>query len=127
MVQGARQPPAGPGAGRRGGVAMGLKVTVLGCSGSYPGPGSACSGYLVEDDSTKLWLDAGSGTLANLQRHIDPADLDAVVLSHEHPDHWTDLEGFQHVLRFILEQQGFPVYAPAGLRDRTYDGMDPWV
>ena len=50
---------------------MGLKLTVLGCSGSYPGPGGAASGYLIEGDGTRIWLDAGSGTLANLQRHVD--------------------------------------------------------
>ncbi len=44
--------------------------------------------------ATTLWLDAGSGTLANLQRHVDIVDVDAVVLSHEHPDHWADLAGF---------------------------------
>jgi len=71
-----------------------MKLTVLGCSGSYPGPGGAASGYLVEADGTRIWLDAGSGTLANLQRHIGLDAVDAVVLSHEHPDHWADIEGF---------------------------------
>lgn len=104
-----------------------VTVTVLGCSGSYPGPGGACSGYLVDDGSTRLWVDAGSGTLANLQRHLDPARLDAILLSHEHPDHWADLEGWQNVLRFVLIRQGFPVYAPAGLRQHVYQDMSPWV
>ena len=104
---------------------MGLTLTVLGASGSYPGPGGACSGYLVDDGSTRVWVDAGSGTLANLQRHIELSDLDALVLSHEHPDHWSDLEGFHNVLRFVLRRQDFPVYAPAGLRDHTYDDTEP--
>lgn len=104
-----------------------MRVTVLGCSGSYPGAGGACSGYLVDDGATRLWLDAGSGTLANLQRHTPLAEIDAVVLSHEHPDHWTDLEGFHNVLRFVLFRRGFPVYAPAGLKHHVYDDMTPWV
>jgi ribonuclease BN (tRNA processing enzyme) len=79
-----------------------VKITVLGCSGSYPGKGGACSGYLVDDGTTRLWIDAGSGTLANLQHHVDMADVDALVLSHEHPDHWSDLEGFHNVLRFVV-------------------------
>ena len=106
---------------------MGVTLTVLGCSGSYPGAGSACSGYLVDDGSTRLWLDAGSGTLANLQRHVEPGQVDAVVLSHEHPDHWTDLEGWHNVLRFVLLKQDFPVYAPSGLRRHAYQDMSPWV
>lgn len=106
---------------------MGLAVTVLGCSGSYPGPGGACSGYLVDDGSTRLWLDAGSGTLANLQRHCNLDAVDAVVLSHEHPDHWADIEGYHNVLRFVTHRQGMPVYAPAGMRDRTYQDTAPWM
>ena len=54
---------------------MTLSVTVLGCSGSYAGPGGACSGYLVRGGGTALWLDAGPGTLANLQRHLDLDEL----------------------------------------------------
>ncbi len=103
----------------------GLSVTVLGCSGSYPGPGGAGSGYLLDDGTTKVWVDAGPGTLANLQRHIDFEDLDAIVLSHEHPDHWSDLEGWQVVWRYRLKRRDFPVYAPAGLRARTYDPESP--
>ncbi len=104
---------------------MGLTVTVLGCSGSYPGPGGACSGYLLDDGSTRVWVDAGSGTMANLQRHVRFDEVDAIVLSHEHPDHWSDLEGWRIVWQYRLEREGFPVYAPAGLRQRTYDPESP--
>ena len=105
---------------------MGLSVTVLGCSGSYPGPGGACSGYLLDDGTTRIWLDAGSGTMANLQRHIGVEQLDAIVLSHEHPDHWSDLEGWRIVWQYRLERTtGFPVYAPAGLRAHTYEPESP--
>jgi ribonuclease BN (tRNA processing enzyme) len=106
---------------------MGLKVTVLGCSGSFPAAGGACSGYLVDDGTTRLWLDAGSGTLANLQRHVALDEVDALVLSHEHPDHWTDLDGWHNVLRFVLERRSFPVYAPASVRTHVYADMEPWV
>jgi ribonuclease BN (tRNA processing enzyme) len=70
---------------------VGLTITVLGCTGSYPEPDGACSGYLLESETTRIMVDAGPGTLANLQRHISIDELDAVVLSHSHPDHWTDL------------------------------------
>lgn len=94
-----------------------LAVTVLGADGSYPGPGGACSGYLVAAAGTRVWLDAGSGTLANLQRHLDLVQVDAVVLSHAHPDHWTDLEGFYVACRYYLRSRGVPVHAPRGLRE----------
>jgi ribonuclease BN (tRNA processing enzyme) len=103
-----------------------LSVVVLGCSGSYPAAGGACSGYLVSDGVTRVWVDAGSGTLANLQRHVAPPEVvDAVVLSHEHPDHWSDLDGFLNLLRFATERKGVPVYAPPGLRSRTYGDTAP--
>ena len=104
-----------------------MRLTVLGCSGSYPGAGQPCSGYLVDDGDTRIWLDAGSGTLANLQRHLDVGQLDAIVLSHEHPDHWNDLEGFRVMLQFVLYRHQFPVYAPAGLKEHVYGDAHPWV
>jgi ribonuclease BN (tRNA processing enzyme) len=104
---------------------VGLNVTVLGCSGSYPGPGGACSGYLVDDGTTRIWMEAGSGTMANLQRYCTFDELDAIVLSHEHPDHWSDLEGWAIVWQYRLERSDFPVYAPAGLREHTYKPDSP--
>jgi len=99
-------------------------VTVLGTSGSYPGPGSACSGYLLRHQGFNLWLDAGPGTMANLQSHIGLADVDAVVLSHQHPDHWSDLEGFFVACRYIQPRDHVPIFAPAGLQELMRSGPD---
>jgi ribonuclease BN (tRNA processing enzyme) len=96
-------------------VAGSLALTVLGCDGSYPGPGGACSGYLVTCDGTSVWLDAGPGTLAALQTHVDLDGLDAVVLTHQHPDHWSDLEHLAVACRWFTGRTGVPVHAPAGL------------
>jgi ribonuclease BN (tRNA processing enzyme) len=63
-----------------------------------------------------VWVDAGTGTLANLQRHLDLADVDALVLSHAHPDHWSDALSFQVYVRHIRERTGVPVYSPAEVR-----------
>ncbi|MCU4185586.1 MBL fold metallo-hydrolase [Acidiferrimicrobium sp. IK] len=93
-----------------------LALTVLGCDGSYPGPGGAGSGYLVTCEGVTVWLDAGPGTLSNLQRHVPLEQLDAVVLSHQHPDHWSDLEHFVVACRWFLGRTGVPVYAPPSLR-----------
>jgi ribonuclease BN (tRNA processing enzyme) len=94
-----------------------FSLTVLGSDGSYPGPGGACSGYLLRGGGYATWMDAGPGTMANLQLHIPLSSLDAVVISHSHPDHWSDLEGLYVALHWFLGRQGFPVYAPEGLRD----------
>jgi ribonuclease BN (tRNA processing enzyme) len=92
-----------------------MRVIVLGSSGGYPAPGSACSGYLVEDGDTRLWIDAGSGTFSRLLEHCTPDELTAVLISHLHADHWTDLIVALHTLRFAFERdEPLPVYGPAG-------------
>ncbi|MDT4924242.1 MAG: hypothetical protein QOG01_1955, partial [Pseudonocardiales bacterium] len=68
-----------------------MKVTVLGCSGSVPGPDSAASGYLIEAEGYRLLLDLGHGAFGALQRYVQPTDVDAIVISHLHPDHCIDL------------------------------------
>ena len=95
---------------------MSLAVTVLGCSGSYAGPGEACSGYLVQGDGVSVWLDAGPGTLANLQRHLDLDDLDAVVLTHAHPDHWVDVLPYHNAIRYLRPRTGLRVFSPPEVR-----------
>ncbi|HUO49520.1 MAG TPA: MBL fold metallo-hydrolase [Acidimicrobiales bacterium] len=104
---------------------MSLTLTVLGCDGSHAGPGGAASGYLVRswDSGTSIWMDAGPGTFANLQRFCDPARLSAVVLSHEHPDHWSDIDGFVTASRWTAElpPAPIPVFAASGVYGRFGD------
>lgn len=76
-----------------------MRLTVVGCSGSHPGPDAACSAYLVEHDGFRLLLDLGNGALGPLQAHLDPRDLDALWISHLHGDHWLDLVPLAHVRR----------------------------
>jgi ribonuclease BN (tRNA processing enzyme) len=99
-----------------------LTVTVLGCDGSYPGPEGGTSGYLVRAGETRVWLDAGTGTLAQLQRYVPIEQVDAVVLSHQHADHWSDIEHFAVACRYVLGRTGVPVYAPEGLESLTRVG-----
>jgi len=81
-------------------------------------------------DGFSTWLDAGPGTMANLQLHAQLDELGAVVISHGHPDHWSDLEGLYIAMRYFLGRRGFPIYAPEGLRDlmrgENRDGTLDW-
>ncbi len=107
-----------------------LSLTILGCSGSYPGPGEACSGYLVQAGQTNVVIDMGPGTLANLQRHIDIGAIDAVILTHRHPDHWTDLAGLSVAWKYALNREGLLVYGTAETRtlaDELTSGLDPTI
>jgi len=99
---------------------MTLSLTVLGSSGSYPGQGHACSGYLVQGGGLNLVVDLGPGSLANLQRHLSLPDLDAVVLTHSHPDHWTDLAGLRTARKYGLGLEGLPVYGTAETHDHAH-------
>jgi len=104
-----------------------MELTVLGCSGSYGAPPfEACSGYLVRGGGASVWVDCGSGTLAHLQRYAAIEDLDAVVLTHQHPDHVTDIYGLHVLMRYGLERSGLPVFAPEGLEERLGRLVDGW-
>ena len=84
-------------------------------------------GMLLQDGVTG-WVDAGSGTMAELQHHVALEDVDAIVLSHDHADHWTDIEGFYVAYRYRLNRTGLPVYAPPGLREKmTVDTEDTFA
>ncbi len=113
---------------------MARSLTVLGCDGSWPGPGGAGSGYVVEAGSTALMLDAGPGTFALLQAWGEPTGMDAVVVSHGHPDHWTDLESFATWAGYGPQRSWYrdaghalQVYAPPGVRERSVYHAAPWV
>ncbi|WP_274559072.1 MBL fold metallo-hydrolase [Streptomyces spiramyceticus] len=98
-----------------------MKLTVVGCSGSFPSAESACSSYLVEADGFRLLLDMGNGALGELQRHVGLYDLDAVFLSHLHADHCIDMCGY-FVARYYRHDGGrppaIPVYGPEGTEQR---------
>ena len=89
---------------------MSFTFTVLGSSGGYAAPGNACSGYLVEGDGFRLLMECGPGSLAKLQEHVELTDVDAIICSHMHPDHWIELPVLRNALRFILHRTGVPVF-----------------
>jgi ribonuclease BN (tRNA processing enzyme) len=105
----------------------GIEVTVLGCSGSYPAPPcDACSGYLVRAGEATIWMDCGNGTFANLQRHAAVSDLDAVVISHAHPDHCVDIYGLHVMYRYGLGGLGLPIYAPESVETNLRALVGDW-
>jgi ribonuclease BN (tRNA processing enzyme) len=104
-----------------------MKVTVIGCSGSFAGPDSTASCYLVEapdlvdpDRTWRILLDLGSGALGALQRHCDPLVVDGVFISHLHPDHFFDISGYYVLRKYhpLGPQPQIPVFGPRGTRSR---------
>ena len=88
-----------------------MRLTVLGCNGPYPEAGGACSGYLVKSGDTCILMDMGSGTLAFLTALTAPEKIDAIILSHLHYDHMSDVLPLS--FRFAMQGKHIPVYAPA--------------
>ena len=82
-----------------------MKLTVIGCSGSVPGPDSAASSYLVTAEDFHLILDLGSGSLGSLQRHVAVSEIGAIGLSHLHPDHCMDLCGLYVAAKYALSPE----------------------
>ena len=86
-----------------------MEITVLGKSPSWQDAGGACSGYLVEEQGYRLLLDCGSGVFAKLRKVVDYIDVDAVLITHLHADHFLDLVPFSYALTYAPRQQPVPV------------------
>jgi ribonuclease BN (tRNA processing enzyme) len=86
-----------------------MRITVLGKSPSWQDAGGACSGYLIEDGDTCAVLDIGNGVFAKLRSFVDYVDVDAVLISHLHADHFLDLVPYSYALTYAPRQQPVPV------------------
>ena len=97
-----------------------MRLTVVGCAGSFPGPDSPASCYLLEADGFRLVIDLGNGALGALQNYAGLFDIDAVCLSHLHADHCVDLYSYSVARTWAPAgpQPPIPVYGPAGTRER---------
>ena len=117
-----------------------MRLTVLGKSPSWQDAGGACSGYLVEEEGTAVLIDCGNGVFSKLRMFIDYVDVDAVVLSHLHADHFLDLVPYAYALTYAPRQQPVPVdgwpgtdnparpelHAPAGARETFRQVVGAW-
>ena len=100
---------------------MGLmRLTVVGCAGSFPGPDSPASCYLLEAEGYRLVVDLGNGALGALQKYAGLFEIDAIALSHLHADHCVDLYSYSIARTYSPAgpQPPIPVYGPAGTSDR---------
>ncbi|MCW2525452.1 MAG: fold metallo-hydrolase [Pseudonocardiales bacterium] len=104
-----------------------MKLTIIGCSGSAPGPASTAPCYLIEADGYRVVLDLGNGALGPLQRHVALHEIDAIVLSHLHADHCLDMTALSVVLRYGGGPlpRPIPVLGPPGTAERLATAYDP--
>ncbi|MFC7550187.1 MBL fold metallo-hydrolase [Plantactinospora sp. GCM10030261] len=92
-----------------------MRVIMLGGLGAFPTADEGCCGFLIEHSGQRVLIDPGYGTLAGLQARMPAAGIDAVYVSHGHPDHCADLQPLLRV-RVLTDRSGpaLPVYAPVG-------------
>jgi ribonuclease BN (tRNA processing enzyme) len=97
-----------------------VQVTIVGWSGSFPGPQSPASCYLIEAGDFRMVLDLGNGAVGALQQYTGLADVDAICLSHLHADHCIDMLGYSVFQNYHPDgpRPRIPVYGPAGTADR---------
>ncbi len=106
-----------------------LRLVPLGIGAAVPGPGEAQACHLVRAGSRALVVDLGSGSLVRLMEHTDPRDLEAVVITHLHPDHCVDMMALRvHMVWGGGAGAVLRVIGPPGLRDRLvgFSGSDGW-
>ena len=95
-----------------------MKLSVIGSSGTFPTAGHPGSGFLIEQGRTRVWCDTGPGTFVALP--VDPDLVDAIVISHQHPDHCLDLVTAFHAFRYRPQpREAIPLYGPQSLFDRV--------
>jgi ribonuclease BN (tRNA processing enzyme) len=95
-----------------------MRITVLGGCGAWPEEGQACSGFLVEHEGFRLLVDAGYAIVPRLQRHAPVESIDAVLVSHGHPDHCADVNPLLRARTFRDEPAPvLPLYGPPGALD----------
>ena len=95
-----------------------MQLTTLGCWAPYPQPSGACSGYLLQEGDRSLLIDIGNGVLSRLLQHLEIKELDAILLSHLHPDHLMDIYSLRHAIE-AANREGrmnriIPLYLPTG-------------
>ena len=97
-----------------------MQVTIVGWAGSFPGPDSPASCYLIETGDFRLVLDLGNGALGALQRYTALSDVDAICLSHLHADHCMDMLGYSVFQNYhpAGPRRRIPVYGPSGTEER---------
>jgi ribonuclease BN (tRNA processing enzyme) len=105
----------------------GMRVTVVGCSGSFPGPDSPASCYLFEAEGFRLVIDMGNGALGTLQRFTGLFSVDAICLSHLHADHCIDMGAYWIARQFAPDgaKPPIPLFGPRGTAGQIAPHLGP--
>lgn len=105
-----------------------MKLRILGSYAPYAPAGGACNGYLLEDNELRIMLDCGNGSFANLQKYCDFRMLDALIITHYHPDHFHDYHCIRHAISGSLREQTRqkPLFVIASQEGQPWQEMQEW-
>ncbi len=81
-----------------------VELTILGNYGPYAPAKSACSGYLLNVDGFLILLDCGNGSFSMLERYADYRKLNLLILTHLHPDHYSDVYCLHRALQYQMRE-----------------------
>lgn len=106
-----------------------MKMRVLGAHAPYAPADRACNGYLLEAGETNVMVDCGNGSFANLEKHLDFRQLEALIITHYHPDHFHDYHCIRHAIAGSLRDGSrktpLLVYAPFA-KEGAWPEMMQW-
>jgi len=98
-----------------------MRLTFLGTGSAMPTGTRAQSGYLLEDGADSLLVDCGSGVLDALARTDTGYEgIDAVLLSHHHLDHVSDLDVLLKA-RWLAGETDLTIAGPPGTEQLVTD------
>lgn len=106
-----------------------MKLRVLGAHAPYAPPGGACNGYLLETGGMRIMIDCGNGSFAQLQQYCDFRQLDALIITHYHPDHFHDYHCIRHAIDGSLRDKSRtkPLAVIAPTQGAPYTEMCEWA
>jgi ribonuclease BN (tRNA processing enzyme) len=101
-----------------------MRLTFLGTGSAMPTGTRFQSGLLLEADPGRLLVDCGSGVLHALERtDAGYEGIDAVLLSHHHLDHVSDLDVLMKA-RWLAGETDLTIVGPPGTRDLVEGLLD---
>lgn len=100
-----------------------MRFSVLGCFSPFAPFKGACNGYLLENNNIKIMIDCGNGSFANLQKYIKFTELDCLIITHFHGDHFNDFEMLRKAFTLAFEsgERENPLIVFAPLEDPGYE------
>ena len=106
-----------------------MQITLLGTGTPSPNPKRRGPGHLITCGDNRFLIDCGSGVVHQMvQVGVSPIDIDHLLLTHLHSDHFIDIGHFIVTRWIVGDDRVLNVYGPEGTRhvvERTLEMLAP--